>query len=65
MMFYTDHVAYGFIPSRAEIETVKSKHMKIAILDLGDIPSYIKDDEAIKLLDVTDKELITIRTIQH
>jgi hypothetical protein len=64
-MFYTDHVAYCFLPSRPEIEALKSKHRKIAILDLGEIPSYIREDEAIKLLDVTDKERLTIHTIQH
>ena len=52
VMFYTDHVAYDFVPSEAQIEELKKQEMKIAILDLGNLPNYIREDESIRVLKV-------------
>lgn len=49
MMFYTNYIAYNFIPDRRQIEKIKSQAYKIAILDTGGyIPGYIIDDKEIK-----------------
>lgn len=58
MMFYTDYIAYNFIPSQSQIEEIKKQNKKIAILDLGKIPGYILQDEKIKILEVEGKELL-------
>jgi hypothetical protein len=41
VMFYTDHVADGFIPDQVQIEKIKSQQYKIAILYTGDLPEYL------------------------
>ncbi|MFZ6053042.1 ArnT family glycosyltransferase [Halocola ammonii] len=50
VMFYTDHVAYDFVPSKAQIEKLKKQDRRIAIVDLGNLPTYILEDEAIRIL---------------
>jgi 4-amino-4-deoxy-L-arabinose transferase-like glycosyltransferase len=65
MMYFTDHVVYGFIPNKSEIAQVKSKNRQIAILNLGNLPAFIKNDSTIKILDVKDKELLTINPLVH
>jgi len=60
IMFYTDYIAYSFIPSQSQIETIRKKGKKIAILNLGFIPDYITKDEEIILLEVENKEQLTV-----
>jgi 4-amino-4-deoxy-L-arabinose transferase len=50
VMFYTDHVAYGFIPDKMQIEKIKSLNYKIAILDKGDLPEFIRQDASIMII---------------
>ena len=50
IMFYTNCVAYDFIPSLAEINNVKMQSYKVVILDTGNLPNFIiEDDEIIKI----------------
>lgn len=50
LMFFTDVVAYGFIPSKEQIKTVKSKGYAIAVLDSKDLPAFIVEDKSIRVL---------------
>lgn len=52
IMFYTDYVAYEFIPSESQVKRVKEQNRKVAILDLGELPDYILKDKDIQLLNV-------------
>ncbi|MEO6901826.1 MAG: glycosyltransferase family 39 protein [Bacteroidia bacterium] len=47
IMFYTSYVAYNFIPNLAQINCAKSQAYKIMILDTGNLPDFIKNDEDI------------------
>lgn len=47
IMFFTNYIAYNFIPSEMQIEHLESKKYKIAILEKGDLPDYIKRREEI------------------
>ncbi|MDQ3142021.1 MAG: glycosyltransferase family 39 protein [Bacteroidota bacterium] len=47
VMFYTDFIAYDFVPGRSQIEKAKSQSYKIAILDTKDLPDYIRNDNEI------------------
>lgn len=50
VMFYTNHIAYEFIPSFEDFLRIKSLGYKIAIFDDGKLPDYIMDDnETIKI----------------
>lgn len=50
IMFYTDHIAYHFVPTEAQIQTIKNQSYKIAIIDNDSLPEFImKDHEIIKL----------------
>lgn len=46
-MFYTDYIAYDFIPSINQIERVKMQSYKIAIIDNDSLPEYIHNDSEI------------------
>ena len=58
MMFYTNYVAYNFIPTPSQIEKIRKENKKIAVIDLGNMPDYIIKDDKIKILEIEDKELI-------
>ena len=47
-MFYTNHLAYIKTPSKQEIEHLKKKKKKIAVIDDGTLPIYILHDNSIK-----------------
>ena len=50
IMFYTDHIAYHFIPTEEQIEKVKKQSYRIAVIDTGNLPEFIiKDSSIIKL----------------
>jgi 4-amino-4-deoxy-L-arabinose transferase-like glycosyltransferase len=55
VMFYTDYIAYDFIPNQSQIESVRKKNKKIAVLNIGDIPKYIIKDKDIKLIEIENK----------
>jgi 4-amino-4-deoxy-L-arabinose transferase-like glycosyltransferase len=56
VMFYTNYVAYDFIPSEQQIREVRSKSRKIAIVDTGNLPDYIPNDPEIKRLKIADEK---------
>jgi 4-amino-4-deoxy-L-arabinose transferase-like glycosyltransferase len=41
IMFYTDYVAYNFIPTEQQLDHLKPSKYKIAILDNDSLPQYI------------------------
>lgn len=47
IMFYTNYIAYPYIPTKEDIEIIKNKSYKIAILDLGNLPQFIIGDKEI------------------
>jgi len=47
VMFYTDYIAYDFIPNEIQIRSIKKQVYKIAILDTGNLPDFIKYDKDI------------------
>ena len=47
IMFYTDYIAYDFIPNEIQIRSIKKQVYKIAILDTGNLPDFIKYDKDI------------------
>jgi hypothetical protein len=57
VMFYTDHVAYGFIPDQVQIEKIKSQQYKIAILDTGDLPDYLYRDTSLVIIRINSAYL--------
>ena len=52
IMFFTNYIAYKFIPTQSQIEEVRKEGKKVAIIDLGNIPNYILLDKQIKVLNV-------------
>lgn len=52
VMFYTESIAYGFVPNEEQIKEAKSKNKKIAIFKKDDLADYIKNDPEIKILDI-------------
>jgi 4-amino-4-deoxy-L-arabinose transferase len=50
IMFYTDNIAYNFIPDKGQIEKIKMQSYKIAILATDSLPDFIlNDNEIIKI----------------
>lgn len=50
IMFFTNYIAYDFIPTEEQIAQIKSKKYKIAILDDGALPKCIIDkNEIVKI----------------
>jgi hypothetical protein len=47
VMFYTSYVAYDFVPTVEQINTVRKKGYKTAVIDLGDLPMEICDEEMV------------------
>ncbi len=52
IMFYTDYIAYNFVPSKEQIKKIRDLNKKVAILDLGNLPQYIHNDKGIKILEL-------------
>jgi 4-amino-4-deoxy-L-arabinose transferase len=46
-MFYTDVVAYDFIPSAAQITAIRAQNYKIVVCDKGNLPIYMLTDKDI------------------
>jgi 4-amino-4-deoxy-L-arabinose transferase len=49
-MFFTLYESYSFIPSEEQIKLLKNKNIKIACLKTINLPSYVIDDKAIRLV---------------
>lgn len=47
VMFYTNHIAYDFIPTEEQIRQIRSKSYRIAIYANGRLPDYILHDSDI------------------
>ena len=51
VMFYTDYIAYDIIPTEIELKKIDLKKYKIAIVDNGMLPDYIKNRSEIVKVD--------------
>lgn len=50
VMFYTNNIAYDFLPTEEQIKFIKSRGYKIAIINLkDDLPDYLKSEKQISL----------------
>ena len=47
IMFYTDYIAYDFIPTPEQLEQAWEKSYDVAVVDNGELPDYICDDARI------------------
>ena len=47
IMFYTHYVAYDFVPDQTQINRIKQQSYKIAIVDMGSLPDFIRNDAEI------------------
>jgi 4-amino-4-deoxy-L-arabinose transferase-like glycosyltransferase len=47
VMFYTNCVAYDFVPNQSQIEKIKMQSYKLAIIDDSSLPDYIQNDNEI------------------
>lgn len=47
VMFYTGHIAYGFVPDKEQIKKIKEQSYKIAIVYSDNLPDYIQSDSSI------------------
>ncbi len=56
IMFYTNHIAYNFIPSQSQIIEIRKQNKKIAIVNINTLPDYITSDDKIKMLNVEKLE---------
>jgi len=53
MMFYTDYIAYDFMPDENNIERIKKKNeYKIVIIDNGELPEFISNDKDVKIIKI-------------
>jgi 4-amino-4-deoxy-L-arabinose transferase len=57
-MFYSDYIAYRFIPTESQCKEVIAKGYKIAILDFGEIPDYILSNPEIIRIPVSIYKLV-------
>jgi 4-amino-4-deoxy-L-arabinose transferase-like glycosyltransferase len=50
IMFYTNHIAYNFVPTKEQIHKIKQQSYKIAFIGNDSLPEFImEDNEIIKL----------------
>ncbi len=49
-MFYTSNLAYEKMPNQEDIALLKEKNYSIAIIDDGNLPDFIKNNELVKKL---------------
>ncbi|MBN2891678.1 MAG: glycosyltransferase family 39 protein [Bacteroidales bacterium] len=47
VMFYTNSIAYDFIPDKEQIDKIRCREYKIAVFDTGNLPDYILNDDRI------------------
>lgn len=52
VMFHTNYTAYNFIPLEGHIDIIRAAGKKIAVVDLGELPTYITEDKDIQILKV-------------
>ncbi len=55
LMFYTDLTAYDYIPTEEQIASVRSSGYDVAVLDIGNLPEYIRIDKDIDLIQISSK----------
>ena len=58
LMFYTDFVAYDFIPTEEQIRMVREKGKEVAVFDLHGLPEYIHHDDRILKLDISKQTIV-------
>lgn len=54
VMYYTDFVAYDFIPTVEQIRMVREKGKEVAVLDLNGLPEYIIHNKNLMVIDLRD-----------
>ena len=47
VMFYTNFIAYDFIPDQKQIENIRMQSYQIAVVETGNLPDYIENDNNI------------------
>ena len=52
-MFYTENTAYDFIPTQEQIDFIFKQGKKIAILNDNKLPSYIRENSSIFIIDIS------------
>jgi 4-amino-4-deoxy-L-arabinose transferase-like glycosyltransferase len=52
-MFYGGYTAYHFIPTEEQVKTVEDKGYKVAVIDFGNLPDYLKNDDDILKIPVS------------
>lgn len=55
MMYFTDKIAYGFIPASGDLEKVEAAGYRAAIIDNGHLPHYILNDSHIRKITVEEE----------
>lgn len=53
VMFYTNYIAYDFIPSETQVKEIIKKGFHVAVFNHGKLPDYILKDESIIKIKVT------------
>jgi 4-amino-4-deoxy-L-arabinose transferase-like glycosyltransferase len=51
LMFYSNNIAYNYLPTEAQIKLVKSKGYKLAVFHSDNLPKYILEDKEIFCFD--------------
>ena len=51
IMFYTPYIAYDFIPSQEQLNTIYDKGFKVAVIHSSTLPEYIKNSSDIYIID--------------
>lgn len=54
VMFYTNQIAYPFIPSVEQLNMIHKNEYKIAMISSPDLPDYIKSDTTIRLITINN-----------
>lgn len=50
VMFFTDWVAYDFIPDKAQLEQTLSAGYRVVLVTQGEIPEFLKENKEVKLV---------------
>lgn len=51
VMFYTDCLAYDFVPSPDQVKRVKAAGYRVAVVNRGDLPEFLLKDKNVRVLE--------------
>jgi hypothetical protein len=54
IMFYTNHIAYDYIPTEEQFEYALKSKKPLVIIDKGDLPEFIKMNKGIRVITVEE-----------